>query len=220
MSSTEPKLITQEARYLLYVNRMILPVEFRELSAALAKNGFELAIIRNLPPPPNRIIYSGEIGRKKETIVVADSEAGEIGVVSKSLAESSTSFNDLIKIINDEIGVNLYEHVKFFEIVAHYKLDTGKIPLKEIPKAENKQFIAKFSEIIGQSLSTYSIRLSKKDSSINQNDWIDIAIEPDMVYENNYHIGVIFRDLDKSKTETFVKNLESNLVKMVKTIEA
>lgn len=84
MSVSEPKLVTQEARYLLFVGQMVLPVEFRELRAALAKNGFELGVVRNLPPPPSRLIFSGEIARKKETTIIADSEAGQIGVVSKS----------------------------------------------------------------------------------------------------------------------------------------
>ena len=220
MSPSEPKLVTQEARYLLFVNQMVLPVEFRELRAALAKNGFELGAVRNLPSPPSRLIFSGEIARKKETIIVADSEAGEIGVVSNSIADSTNSFYELIKIVNEEIGINLFEKVKYFEIVAHYKLDTGKKPLKELPKAENKDFVSKASGIIGDNLSTYSIRFAKKDSSSNEINWIDIAIEPDMVYENNYHIGVIFRTPDKEKTESFAKDLESKIKKIANLIEA
>jgi hypothetical protein len=195
-------------------------VEFRELRQALAKNGFELSSVRNLPPPPARIIFSGEIGRKKEITIIADSEAGMIGVVSKSLSEGTVAFNDLVKIISDEIGVNLFEQVKNFEIVAHYKLNTGKVPLKEIPKVENKEFIGKCSEIMGESLSTFSIRLSKKDASINEGDWLDVAIEPDMVYENNYHVGVVCRNSDKAKTETFVKDLEKNILQLIKLVEA
>lgn len=94
------------------------------------------------------------------------------------------------------------------------------MPLKQIQKAENKEFVSKVSEIIGENLSTYSIRLAKKDSGSNEINWIDIAIEPDMVYENNYHIGVVFRNPDKEKTETFVKDLESNIIKISKLIEA
>lgn len=220
MSVSEPKLVTQEARYLLFVNQMVLPVEFRELRAALAKNGFELGVVRNLPPPPSRLIFSGEIARKKDTVIIADSEAGQIGVVSKSLIDATNSFNDLIKIVKEEIGVNLSDKVKYFEIVAHYKLDTGKTPLKEIQKAENKEFVSKVAAILGENLSTYSIRLAKKDSSSNEIDWIDIAFEPDMVYENNYHAGIVFRNPNKDKTETFVKDLESNILKILKLIEA
>jgi hypothetical protein len=219
MTVPEHKLTTQEARYLLYVNQMVLPVEFRELRAALAKNGFELSAVRNLPPPPSRLVFSGEIARKKETIVIADSEAGQIGIVSKSISESLGAFDELLKILQEEIGVNLLEKIKYFEIVAHYKLDTEKMPFKEIQKTENKDFVSKVSGIIGEKLSTYSIRLAKKDSTNNDYNWIDLAIEPDMVYENNYHIGIIYRSTTKEKTEKIVDDLESNILKIAKLIE-
>jgi hypothetical protein len=218
--STESKLITQEARYLANMDYLILPLDFRDFRQALAKNGYELAIVRNLPPPPTRISFSGEIARKKETLVIADSEAGEIGVISRSLGEASASFGDLLKIIKEETGVDLIEKAKSYQITAHYKLNTGKNPLKEIPKAENQEFVNKFSEIMGEALSSFSIRLAKKDSSINKGDWLDIAIEPDLIYENYYHIGVVYRNSDKEKTETFVKDLETNLMKIISQIEA
>ena len=199
---------------------MVLPVEFRELRAALAKNGFELGAVRNLPPPPSRLIFSGEIARKKETVVIADSEAGQIGIVGKSISEASVAFDEIIKILKEEIGVNLLDKVKYFEIVTHYKLDTGKKPLEEIKKAENKTFVSKVSDVIGEQLSTYSIRLAKKDATSNDYNWIDLAIEPDMVYENNYHIGMIYRNPNKEKTEKIVKDLELNISKIVKLIEA
>jgi hypothetical protein len=218
--STEPKLITQEARYLMNMNYLILPLDFRDFRQALAKNGFELALVRNLPPPPTRISFSGEIARKKDTVIIADSEASEIGVISRSLGEASASFGDLLKIVTEEIGVDLSEKAKSYKIIVHYKLNTGKIPLKEIPKAENKEFVNKFSEIMGEGLSSFSIRLAKKDSSINKGDWLDIAIEPDLIYENYYHIGVVYRNSNKEKTEAFAKDLETNLMKLINHIEA
>jgi hypothetical protein len=164
--STEPKLITQEARYLITMDYLILPLDFRDFRQALAKNGYELALVRNLPPPPTRISFSGEIARKKETAVIADSEAGEIGVISRSLGEASASFGDLLKLVKEEIGVDLNEKARSYQIIVHYKLNTGKVPLKEIPKAENKEFVNKFSEILGESLSSFSIRLAKSTYSV------------------------------------------------------
>lgn len=213
------KLLTQEARYSLTVD-YFLPVDFRDLRQALAKNGYELQSFRNLPPPPNRIMFSGEMARKKETIIIADSEAGYIGVIDRSLREASTSFGDLMKLVKEEIGVDLHEKVKNYQINVHYRLKTGKIPSKEIPKAENKGFVDRFSKIIGESLSSFSIRLVKKDSSENQDDWIDIDIEQDLVYKDYYHIGVIYKNPNKEKIETFVKDLEINLMKLIEFIEA
>jgi len=221
MSSTKGKLATQEARYLLTLDYSVLPLDFRDLRQALAKNGYELTPVRNLPPPPTRISFSGEIGRKKDAIVTADSEAGEIGVISRSLSEALASFDELSKLVAEEIGINLYSRVKNYHVMAHYKLDSGKLPLQEIPKTENKEFVKKLSQIMHEDLLSSSIRLAKKDSSMNQGgDWIDIAIEPDLVYENRYHIGVVFRNSNREKTETFVRDLEANLLKMIEQVEA
>ncbi|MFH0896838.1 MAG: hypothetical protein V1850_02160 [Candidatus Bathyarchaeota archaeon] len=216
--SITSKLLTQEARYLLIQNNF-LPIDLRDFLNVLAKNGYQLTTIRNLPSPPNRIAFSGEMARKQETIVITDSETGEIGVVSRSLEEARTSFGELIKLIKEEIGVDLTENVKNYQINVHYRLKTGNMPYKEIPKIENKEFINKFNEIIGQNLSSFSIRLAKKDSSAKKDNWVDIAIEPDVVYEDYYHIGVVYKNPSKDKTETFVKNLETNLMKLIELIE-
>ena len=220
MSKTIPRLITQEARYSLSVNDMILPLDFRDVRFALAKNGYELLPVRNLPSPPTQISYSGDIARSKETVVFANSEAGEIGVISRSVRDAYSSFGDLLNVLASEIGVNLRENVKYYEAVLHCRVETGKKPAKEIAKAENKEFVSKFSEVLGVNLSPLSIRLGKRDSSAKQRDWLDIAIDPDPIYDGMYHIGVIFRNTDQEKTETFVKNLENNLLKLIQLIEA
>lgn len=214
------KLVTREARFGLTLDYNFLPIDFRDLRQLLAKNGYELAPVRNLPPPPNRISFSGEIARKKDTIVSADSEAAEIGVIEQSLNQAVVSFFDLIKLITDELGVDLYKNLKDFQVSAHYIVDTGKLPLYEIPKTENKEFFAKFEEIVGESLSSFSIRLARKDSSINLGDWFDIAIEPDVINEKKYHIGVVYRNSSREKTERFVRDLEAKLLKMLDLIEA
>jgi ribosome biogenesis protein Nip4 len=125
-----------------------------------------------------------------------------------------------MKLIAEEIGIDLHTKVKNYEVSVHYRLNSGKVPLKEIPNAENKDFVRKFSDVIGENLSSFSIRLAKKDSSIYQGDWIDIAIEPDLTYENYYHVGVVFRNSNREKTETFVKDLETNVLKLIDLIEA
>jgi uncharacterized FlaG/YvyC family protein len=209
----------QEARYIVVLDYMVLPLGFRDLRYALAKNGYELASVKNIAPPPTRIMYSGEIARMKETTVVADSESSEIGTVSRSLQEAYTSFNDLAKIVKSELDVDLNKKVKRYFVSAHYRVSTGKLPLKEIPKAENKEVVAKFSEIMNQNLSSFSIRLTPKDASLNQENWLDIAIEPDLLDESKYHIGIVYRNLEKERTELFVRDLESNLLKIIKLIE-
>ena len=217
--SSAVKLITQEARYQLTIEYS-LPLDLRDFRQALVKNGYELVAVRNLPPPPTRIGFSGEIARKKETVIFADSEAGEIGVVSRSIGEADASFAELMKLVREEIGVDLPEKAKYFQINGHYRLNTGNSPLKEIPKPENEGLIKKVGEIIGEELSSYAIRLARKDSNPNQNNWIDLAIEPDSVYGDCYHVGVVYRNPDKKRIDAFVRDLEMNVKKLIELVEA
>lgn len=220
MSKASPKLITQEARCSLLVDYYLLPLDFRDFRYALVKNGYEISPLRNLPPPPTQISYSGEIARFKETVVFANSESGEIGVTAKSVIDAYSSLGDLLKIIASEIGVDLTQKAKYYEVILHSRIETGKDPIKEISKTENKEYIDKFSKVVGDPLSSLSLRVGKKNCDRNKGDWLDIAIEPDPVYENKYHVGVFFTNPARDKTETFVKSLESNLISLVQLIEA
>lgn len=217
----EPKVMTQEARYGVRLNYVIFPIDFRELRHALARNGYELSppIRGHLPPPPARIGFGGDFARKGETTVQVETDSGEIRVVGRSLQKTKVAFEELEKILKAELRRNLHENVKYYECVVHYKVDTGKIPRDQIVKAENEEYIKRFGQVLGENLSTFSIRFGPKDAVPNSDSWFDIAIEPDIIDAKLYHVGVVFRSPDRGRTETFVRNLENNLLKLIGIIE-
>lgn len=220
MSTKTPKLTTQEARYGVNLDYVVFPLDLRDLLYALAKNGYEISRLKDLPAAPTRIVYSGEIARTKETRVLANSESGEIGVIDKLLQEASASFDNLAKIVLSELGVDLNSRVKFYFLSVHYRVDTKKMPLTEIAKTENKEFVKKFSDIMKEDLSSFSLRFCPKNASINDRNWFDIAIESDVVDESRYHVGVYYRNAEREKIEAFAKDLESNLLKLLECMEA
>jgi hypothetical protein len=220
MSSDQPRIMTEEARYGVRLNYIIFPIGIRELRHALAKNGYELSPIGEIPAPPTRIRFSGTVARKDETTVRVESDTGEIGVVERSLEEACSSFMGLAEIVSSELEVNLHSNVKFYWIVIHCKIVTGKVPRREIAKIDNKEYMNKFSQIIGEDLTSFSIRLCPKDAFPNNESWLDVAIEPDIANDQLYHIGIVFRNPNKDKTEMFVKDLENNLLKLIGIIEA
>jgi len=218
MNAVQPKVTIQDARYGVRLDYLIFPIDFRDLRRVLAKNGYELSHV-NVPPPPTRVRFSGEIGRKGETAVEVESDGGDIWVVGRSLQEAQSSFEELVKVVDSEIGVLLHDNVKFYWAMGHYRIATGKAPHSEIAKVENKECVNQFSKIIGQDLSSFSIRLGSKNATPNDATWTDIAIEPDTIDERLYHVGVAFRNPDKETTETFVKDLENRLLRLIKVIE-
>ena len=220
MNKNQPKVMTEEARCGVRLNYVIFPIDFKELRHALAKNGYELSSVGRLPAAPTRVSFGGDIARKEETTVIAESDSGRIGVVGRSLQEVKASFEELANIIDSELGISLHENVRFYWYIVHYKIDTGKTPCNEIPKTENKDYIARFSQILGEDLSLFSIRLAPKDAIPNRESWFDIAIEPDVMREKLYHAGVVFRSPNRDKTERFVRDLENTLLKLIAVIEA
>jgi hypothetical protein len=220
MDAVQPKVTIQDARYGVRLDYIIFPIDFRDLRRALAKNGYELSHVANVPPPPTRVRFGGEIGRKGETAVEVESDSGDIWVVGRSLQEAQSSFEELAKIVDSEIGVLLHDNVKFYWATGHYRIATGKAPHSEIARVENKEYVNQSSKIIGQDLCSFSIRLGSKNATPNDATWTDIAIEPDTIDERLYHVGVVFRNPNKEMAETFVKDLENRLLRLIKVIEA
>ena len=126
----------------------------------------------------------------------------------------------MANVINTELGISLHKNVRFYWYNVNYKVDTGKTPRNEIAKTEKKDYIARFGRVLGEDLSLFSIRLAPKNVAPNQESWFDIAIEPDIIDEKLYHVGVVFRSPDIGKTETFVRDLENNLLELIRIIEA
>jgi len=221
MSKNQPVMTTQGARCGVRLNYTIFPIDFRELRHVLAKNGYELSPIRGrIPFPPAQIAFSGDVARKEEITVTIETDSGEIGVVGRSLQKVKEAFKELGEISKTELGINLHENVKFYSYAVHYRINTGKTPRIEIAKAENKDCIARFSKVLGQDISSFSVRVSPKNAVPNQESWFDIAIEPDVLDEKSYHVGVVFRTPNRVTAETFVRDLENKLVKLLEIIEA
>lgn len=219
MSNSQPKIVTGAARYGVRLNSVIFPLDFIDLRLALAKNGYELASVGEMPTT-SRIRYGGVIARKGEENITVESDSSEIGVLGKSLLALFTSFEELAKIVTNELEVNLHDNVRFYWALANCKISTAKVPRQELAKLVNKTYSDKFSQIVGENLASYSARFGIKDVSPNRDDWLEIAVEPDIIKEHLYNVGMVFRKPSRSDTETFVKNFETNLVNLIRAIEA
>lgn len=217
----EPQIISEDVRYSVRLNYVIFPLEFRDLRTSLARNGYELARIEGrIPPRPAQIAFAGEIARKGEIVVYIDSSEGEIAVHGRSLDEVLMGFEQLSKVVQTELGIDIHSNVWYYQLVAHYTIKTGTIPRHAIPKAvEGNPHFSKFNEILAEQTSMFSIRLSPKDKIPNTADWFDIAIEPDVLNPEAYHIGVVFRNPNRVRSEDFVKNLKRAVFNLLKVVE-
>ena len=123
--------------------------------------------------------YGRMMARKGETKVVGNSDSGKIGVVGESLSDVQKSFKDLAEIIEAELNINIQEKVRFYWLIIHLRIKTGKNPSQEIIKFKDNDIIHGFSKILDEEISNFTIRINQKGKTPNQEDWFDIAIEPD-----------------------------------------
>lgn len=212
-----------ESFYQVRLAYVMFPLEFRELMDVLAKNGYELLRLPGpLPPRPIQLAYSGEFARKDEYIVRIDSGEGLVGITcTRPIEVAFGAFGELTKVIKEGLGIDLNENVRYYEVVAHYNINTGKKPFQEIDRViEGNSYFTMFDGILGEPTSLFSIRLAPKGKVPNQEEWFDISIEPNILKPQIYHAGVIFRSPDRERIISSVNNLEKRLISLVKVIES
>lgn len=218
--SLESKLIPKEARYSVRLRYVIFPLDFRDIRETLAKYGFELTQVGPIPFRPTRISFTGELGRKGESVVYLSTTENIFGVRSKTLEEAMKAFKELSEIIATELDIDLNSNVWYYELTAHYLCKTGSLPIENIAKViEGNPYFSKFSEVLEREISTFSIRLSPKNKIPNQEEWFDIAIEQDTLKSDSYHVGVVIRSPEKRKIEKIRVNLTEKIERLIKIIE-
>jgi len=209
-------------RFSLRLNDVLFPIDGSELVEALARVGY--SVQPKLPPARARmrISFAGEIARKNGITIDGNSDRGILGVTAKSYDSAMATYDEVRAIISNELKINIEERSRFFEIIAEYKFDSAKNPLASIGKAfGGTRKLKDISDIFNQKTSMYSLRLVPEGKVPNQEEWLDITIEPDLIKpDSTYNIAVIFRSSQKKIVEQFGKDLETRLSKAIDTIES
>ncbi|MCP8316889.1 MAG: hypothetical protein H3Z51_08540 [archaeon] len=96
-----------------------------------------------------------------------------------------------------------------------------KNPLESISDMFQRNYlVSNIGKILEQDLSMFTLRFVTRGKVPNQDEWFDITIEPDILMPTQrYAISIVFRSKDKSVVERFGEKLESNLLKIIETIE-
>lgn len=222
MSSRQPNVLSREARFLVRLKHVLFPIDFRDIRKALARNAYELIPIRGpIPGRPARISWEGPVARKGESVVSLDTSVGLIGVSHKTIEEAKKGFEELTKIIQKDLGINLHSNVWYYELSTHFNLETKTPPSHRIAKiTDGNPYFSKFAKVLGREVSMFSVRLTPSNTIPNQENWFDITIEQDVLLANAYHIGVMFRNQKRSEIKKFSTNLEKNILRLIDVIEA
>lgn len=222
VSIPKGKVQTLRFRFSLRLNDVLFPIDGRELADALARVGYRIQ--PGIPPVRARakVSFAGPIAQKNGIIIDGNSNRGVLGVTAKSYDSAVIAYDELRTTINDELKIDIDQRSRFFEIIVEYKFNSDKNPLASISKAFDKNRVLKdASNIFGHKTTMYSLRLVSEGKVPNQEEWLDVTIEPDLNKpDSTYNITVIFRSSQKEKVEQFGKDLEKKLTKIIDTIES
>lgn len=209
-------------RISLRLNDILFPIDIRELTKALAEAGY----IISQPQLPGvgarvRVTFGGELARKENVLIDGESERGVLGVVSKSPEDAFAAFNELISILSENFEINVDKRSRFFEILAEIKCAPKKAPVESLGNTFGaNQTLKNIGNILGQNVSLFGFRIVPEGKVPNQEEWMDITIEPDILRPSSVmNISVIFRSKRRDVVEKFGVELENRLSKIIDTIE-
>jgi len=206
-------------RFSTRLNDVIFPIDGRELVDALQKEGY--TIVGQVPPARARSIihFRGELARKNGIAIDGVSETGVLGVTAQSFEAAIKGYDELASIARD-LRVDIDERSRFFEIIAEYEIESPKNPLESISRSFSDHRIATdLGDIFGQKTAMYSLRLVTAGRIPNQEEWLDVTIEPNLIKPTStFSVSVVFRSKDKQQVLNFGETLETNVSLVVKAI--
>ncbi|GAI92315.1 unnamed protein product, partial [marine sediment metagenome] len=138
-----------------------------------------------------------------------------------ALESSYKSLKDFIRIINENLGVNLSENISFQEIISSFSCSSEKNPIENISKVfDDCKMITKLNRILKDEVSLSTLTIVPKGFTPHQKNWFSITIQPDNMNPSRYNIRVIFRNEDISVFEEFGENMISYLANIIQEIES
>ena len=203
------------------LNYLLFPIDGQELIEAVAKIGYK---VPPLPAPLDihaTVGFTGSFAQNGEVVLDGSADRSILGVTAKSYDQAIKAFDELSSLILKVLKVNLEKGSRFYEIQADLKFDSTGNPLESISSTfKRNQFMSNVAKILKQDISMFTLRFVTEGKVPNQEEWLDITIEPSIIMPNQrYNISVVFRSKDKSTVEKFGESLESNILSIIKTIE-
>ncbi len=206
------------------LNYILTPINVYELFDALKEADYEITAPSLPPRPPHapmNISFSGPFAKKDETIFDGNTDRAFFGALNNAFDLSYASLNDLMRIIHEELGVDLSKNISFYEIQSSLSCSSRKNPIEEISGVfDDCTIISKINGILKEETSLYNLKIVPRGAVPNQSNWFEITIEPDNVNPARFNIRVIFRNENPLVFEEFGNNMLNFLDMILQEIES
>ena len=214
----------QNLRVSVRLDFVLFPIDSIRFLEALARKGFE--ILAKIPPPTQipfraQVGIGGTVARKGNSFVDINPEKGVLATTGLSIEEAMAAFADVSDVIKSDLGIEMEENSRFFEILATYEFDSDQSPIESVSRIlADSKIVSQIEEVLGEAVSPFSVRLVSKGRVPNQEEWLDITLEPSIVKPNRtYLISVVYRSAQMNKVWSFCKDLESRISGLIDVVE-
>ena len=208
-----------QIQYIIRLKTAIFPLALHELLTSLQKKGYELNPTIPMPLPTGRVDVGGPVARKGRTVVIVDSGTQHVGTIGESIESTIESFRELENQLLEDHRIKLGDFARFWAFTAFYLFTTKRKAYESVSNAFKLSRQEELSEVIGQPVSLFEFRIGGANLKVNDDNWFDIRISPNVPRDDSYHIDVAFRNTDRRQTEAFMGAIESKLAKIIELIE-
>ena len=213
------KMATLSVRYAT----VLFPFDVTKLLGLLPSLGYILAdeVVSPLSRGFKVESVDGPVARRMNTVLRLHTRSLTLTVESPDISSCVDELTRIESLLQTELEVNNPELSSFYELVAEFAANAEKSPLEAWrTQLADVPVIAKLSKVVGRDLSAYGLRLTPTNSIPNQENWLDIRIEPQVLAPHREHlIHVIFRDCNRDEVERFARALETTLEQIVSLVE-
>jgi hypothetical protein len=197
------------------------PIDSNDFAQIIKTKGYELKEALQAIGPI-RLEIPGQLADKEGNQVILDTNMQILAVDGNNPKAILSIFNELENIIKEDMKINYYDNIKFYETVIDYHVYTENNPRKVIEEASQQDKIAEaFSEILNHPVSLFTLRFASKNNLPNNPEWIDVRLEPfvrraDKVYAFN----LVYRSVDGKSVKTMLESVEDTIIHLIQEIHS
>jgi len=197
------------------------PIDSNDFAQILRTKGY---IINEISPSigPIRLEIPGQLAEKDGNQVILDTNMQILAVDGQNPKAILSIFNELEKIIKEDMKIEYNDNVKFYETFVDCHIYTEKNPRKIIEDLSKKDEIAEaFTEILKIPVSPFTLRYASKNSLPNGPEWIDVRLEPFVKRADKiYSFNLVYRSVDGENVKIILESVEDIIKRLVDRIHS
>lgn len=171
--------------------------------------------------PGGQFNADGPVARRMDSVVVVRSAANSLQVADVGPAACLDDLNRIEQLLLSELEFDSRAAARFYELVAEIDVKAAASPIKAWARlSASTAIVSTLSRVFGADLGVFGVRLVPAGSVPNQEEWLDVRLEPSVQEpERAHYLQTVFRSRNRLDVETFIANLDERVKRLVELVE-